>query len=298
MQANKMKTPVIAGIGEILWDVIDSSEELGGAPVNFAYHTGALGAESYAISTVGDDNRGRAALSTLERQQMSTDHITVIGGATTGYVLAEVDDQGVASYTFPDDVAWDRLSIRQCTKELAARLDAVCFGSLVQRSDISRKAVMDYLSLVREDTLKVFDVNLRQHFYTEAIIRSSLEVADVVKLNDEEIVHIARMENLKGTAEAQLKALVERYELELAVLTCGGEGSLLVSASEISKHTGRQTDIVDTIGAGDSFTATVILGLLKGYTLDTINDNANQVAAFVCSQKGAMPHLPERFRIF
>jgi fructokinase len=298
MKTNKTKTPVIAGIGEILWDVLDNSEELGGAPVNFAYHAGALGAESYAISTVGDDKRGKAALGTLQKRQMSINHITVLEGATTGYVLAEVDEMGVASYTFPDNVAWDRLSIRETTRDLAARLDAVCFGTLAQRSDISRKTVMAYLESVADSTLKVFDVNLRQHFYTESIIRSSLEAANVVKLNDDEIVHIAEMENLTGTEEAQLKTLVERYGLELAVLTCGGRGSLLVSASEISRHAGCKADIVDTIGAGDSFTATVILGLLKGCTLDTINEEANRVAAFVCSQKGAMPQLPETYRIF
>lgn len=289
--------PTIAGIGEILWDVLDDSEELGGAPVNFAYHAGALGAKAYAISTVGDDERGKAALVELRRRQMSTDHITVLKGSITGYVLAQVDSQGVASYTFPDNVAWDQIIMEEGTRSLAQKLDAICFGSLAQRSDISRERIINYLQIVNKNALKVFDLNIRQQFYTEEIIRSSLRCADVLKLNEEEIIRIAEMENLSGNEEAQLKLLVDRYGLQLAVLTRGGQGSLLVSPSQVSNHSGYQAEVLDTIGAGDSFTATTILGLLKGYSLDEINDHANRVAAFVCSRKGAMPPLSETYRI-
>lgn len=290
--------PIIAGIGEILWDVLESSEELGGAPVNFAFHAGALGAEAYAISTVGDDDRGKAALEKLRQRKVSIEHITVMPGATTGYVLAQVDSEGVAAYTFPDNVAWDRIQIHDKTRNLAGRLDAICFGSLAQRSDISRLAITDYLKNVQQTTLKVLDLNLRQQFYTSEIIRDSLNLADVLKLNDDEILHIAEMEHLKGNDESKLKMLVERYSLQLAALTRGGQGSLLVSAAQVSNHPGYQAEVVDTIGAGDSFTAATILGLLKGYSLDEINDHANRVAAFVCSQKGAMPALPDDCRIY
>lgn len=297
MENETTKKPVIAGIGELLWDVFNTSEKLGGAPVNFAYHAGALGAESYPISTIGDDDRGKAALVELQNHGVSTDHITVLRGALTGYVRAQVDSQGVASYTFPDNVAWDRIYLKEKTMLLAEKLDAICFGTLVQRSESSREVVENYLKILGKKTLKVCDLNLRQQFYSKEIIHSSLEYADVLKLNDEEIIRVAELEHLTGDEEAQLRLLVERYGLQLAVLTRGAHGSLLVSPSAVSNHPGYDADIVDTVGAGDSFTATTILGLLQGYSLDTINDHANRVAAFVCSQQGAMPYLPEGYRM-
>ncbi len=293
MKRFKNSRPVIAGIGEILWDLLKDSEELGGAPVNFAYHAGALGAQAYAISTIGDDARGQATLRELKKRGMSTEHITVLSGAVTGHVLAEVDEQGVASYTFPENVAWDRISIGQNTTALARKLDAVCFGSLVQRSENSREIIMNYVKNEAGEALKVFDLNIRQQFYTENIIRSSLECADVLKLNEQEIVLLAEMERLTGSEETQLDELVKRYHLKLAVLTRSGRGSLLVNSSMTSNHPGYATQVIDTIGAGDAFTATTILGLLKGDALDQINDHANRVAAFVCSRKGAMPLITE-----
>lgn len=284
---------VIAGIGEVLWDVLEESEELGGAPINFAYHAGALGAEAYAISCVGDDGRGTAALEELTKRSVSTDYITVLAGATTGYVLAKVDSQGVASYTFPDDVAWDRLVIADTNGELGQRLSAVCFGSLAQRSPISRKAIVDYLVKLGPNTLKVFDLNIRQNFYSREIIETSLEMADVLKLNDDEIVLLGRMFGLGGDEKKQMSQLVERFSLRLGVLTRGGKGSLLMSPEKISDHAGYPANIVDTIGAGDSFTAATVLGLLKDHSLDQINDHANRVAAYVCSCQGAMPPMPE-----
>jgi len=288
---------VIAGIGEVLWDVLKESEELGGAPVNFAYHAGALGAEAYAISCVGDDRRGMAALEELTKRSVSTDYITVLAGATTGYVLAEVDAHGVASYTFPDDVAWDRLVIADTTAQLGKRLSAVCFGSLAQRSPISRKAIVDYLAKLGPTTLKVFDLNIRQNFYSREIIETSLEMADMLKLNDDEIVLLGRMFGLDGDQKNQMRQLVERFSLRLGVLTRGGNGSLLVSPESVSDHAGYPAKIVDTIGAGDSFTAATVLGFLQGHALDQINDHANRVAAYVCSCQGAMPALPDEMSL-
>ena len=284
---------VIAGIGEVLWDVLQDSEELGGAPINFAYHAGALGAEAYAISCVGDDRRGTAALHELAKRSVSTEYITVLPGATTGYVLAEVDSRGIATYTFPDDVAWDRLVIADATAELGKRLNAICFGSLAQRSPISRQAIMNYLGKVGPATLKVFDLNIRQHFYNREIIEMSLDIADVLKLNDDEIVVLGGMFGLTGNQDTQMRQLVERFSLRLGVLTRGGNGSLLVSPGSVSDHPGYPANIVDTIGAGDSFTAATVLGFLKGLSLAQINDQANRIAAYVCSCQGAMPSLPE-----
>jgi fructokinase len=296
MRVEQAARPVIAGIGEVLWDVLEDSEELGGAPINFAYHAGVLGAEAYAISCVGDDGRGAAALKALAERSVSTECITVLPGATTGYVFAQVDAQGVASYTFPDDVAWDRLVIGDAAEKLAQRLDAACFGSLAQRSPVSRKAILDYLTRLGPTTLKVFDLNIRHNFYGREILETSLEMADVVKLNDEEIALLGRMFGLAGDQEARLGRLVERFSLRLGVLTRGGRGSLLISPDGVSDHPGYPTKSVDTIGAGDSFTAATVLGFLQGYSLDRINEHANRVAAYVCSCQGAMPRLPQAIR--
>lgn len=298
MENIKQTKPVIAGIGEILWDILGDSEKLGGAPINFAYHANGLGAEAYAISTVGDDNRGLKAIQELQKNMLSTDYISIQKNETTGFVLATIDDKGVANYEFPDDVAWDKLSTSFKILDLANRVDAVCFGSLAQRSDASKKTIVSFLKQMKTKSLRVFDLNLRQNFYTTEIIQTSLENANILKLNDDEILEIAKIENLTGDIESQLQTLLEKYNLKMVILTLGDSGSLLVTPKETSRHSGYATKVIDTIGAGDSFTATVILGLLKGLSLKDINEHANRVAAYVCSQKGAMSHLPPEMRIF
>lgn len=293
-----MNSFIIAGIGELLWDVLGESEELGGAPVNFTYHASALGATGIAISTIGDDKRGRKALIELEKRGLSCDHITVSQNETTGYVNARLDQDGVATYTFPDHVAWDNITLHGSTRSLANNLDAICFGSLAQRSDHSREVIQSFLQSVPKETIKVFDLNIRQQFYTENTITTSLEIADVLKINDEELVLLAAMYGLQGNDNTILEYLVTTCNLQLAVLTRGGAGSLLVTPTECSDHDGFSAEVVDTIGAGDSFTAATVLGLLRGLPLDSINEHANRVAAFVCSQKGAMPELPESLLLF
>ncbi len=292
-----MGSYTIAGIGEILWDVLEDSEQLGGAPVNFAYHAGELGASSYPVSTVGDDARGRKALLELARRGVNCQHITTRENGTTGYVQATVDQDGIASYVFPDDVAWDNLTLGSTSLELAAKVDAVCFGSLAQRSPISRRAIHTFLQLTGADTLKIFDLNLRQHFYTPEIIRTSLSIANVLKLNDDELLRIRELEQLQGDTLAVMQALVHRFDLQLAVLTRGCNGSLLISPQQVSDHLGFPAEVEDTIGAGDAFTAATAIGLLRGLPLAAINDHANRVAAYVCSKKGAMPPLPTTFRL-
>ena len=298
MKKNISDSLVIAGIGEVLWDVVADIETLGGAPINFAYHAAQLGATALAISSVGDDERGKRAVSTLAKRGLATAHLTIIEGAETGYVQASVDPDGVASYVFPDEVAWDRIRIDSRTMSLVPQLDAVCFGSLAQRSVQSRSAIQRFLDSLQSTVLKVFDLNIRQSYYSTEVIRGSLEQANVLKLNDEEIIMLARQEDLQGSVEAKLRLLVERYRLSLAVLTRGGHGSLLVSPTAISDHPGYQTKVVDTIGAGDSFTAVTAVGVLRGYSLDVINERANRVAAHVCSRRGAMVPLPEELRKF
>jgi fructokinase len=292
MNGTKNGRFMITGIGEVLWDIVGEHETLGGAPVNFAYHAGQLGAESWPVSAVGADERGRRAIGSLQSHDVATDHIIEVEGAPTGYVRATVDGDGVASYTFPDDVAWDHLQIVQKTLDLAARLDAVCFGSLAQRSARSREAIHRFLDALPPAALKIFDLNIRQDFYSQKIIRDSLIKADVLKLNDEELTLMAGLEDLGGSPEEQARQLMGRFDLSLVVLTRGGNGSLLISPDELSEHPGFKTDVVDTIGAGDSFTAVTAMGLLRGYSLQQINEQAGRVAAYVCSRKGAMVDLP------
>lgn len=285
-----MATPVIIGIGEILFDIVNDSEELGGAPANFAYHANRLGARGQIISTVGDDSRGKKAFAELQQRHLATDCITIRPGIETGYVLATVDDRGVASYNFPDNIAWDHLTLNNNALGLASQVDGICFGSLAQRSASSREEIYRFLELIPAGAIKVFDLNLRQDFFSKKIILSSLNYADMLKLNDDELPVLAGLLGLQGSHKELLESLVNRFDLRLAVLTRGGEGSLLVSAERISEHPGIAiTDLKDTIGAGDAFTASTLLSLLQGDNLDTINQKANEVAARVCSLQGAMP---------
>ncbi len=282
----------IAGIGEILFDIFGETEELGGAPINFVYHASALGADGIAVSTVGNDRRGRKALDELKKRGLDVDCISIDDRHPTGYVEARLDEKGVASYEFPDDVAWDHLSLNKRALEIAPQLDAVCFGSLAQRSTVSRQAIRHFLAKTSTHALKIYDINLRQNFYTRNTITESLELADIVKFNEEELPVMAGMLGISGGDGTMLDAVVKRFRLRLAVLTRGGRGSLLVSPEDSSQHPGVPPNkIADTVGAGDSFTAVVAIGLLEGEDLKTINARANRVAAYVCSRTGAMPDL-------
>ena len=298
MVGSSDRKPLVAGLGELLWDVVGDNETLGGAPINFVYHAAQLGASALAISTIGDDLRGKRAISSLTDHGVVTDHLTVVEGFPTGYVQASVDANGVADYLFPDEVAWDRLTIESTTETLAPRLELICFGSLAQRSQHSRAVIHRFLASLPSVALKIFDLNIRQNFYSREIIRDSLIKADILKLNDDEIELLSRLEDLKGSPEKRLAILVERYRLALGVLTRGEGGSLLVSPTEVSDHPGFQAEVVDTIGAGDSFTAVIGMGMLKGDPLERINEHANRVAAHVCSRRGAMVVLPEDLRKF
>lgn len=295
-EASAMKKYVIAGIGELLWDVLPGGEVLGGAPINFAYHVTALGACGIAISTIGEDQRGEKALAILAAHGLDTTTISVQSEYETGYVSALVDSTGVATYTFPDEVAWDHLQINTHAKALTGNLDALCFGTLAQRSAQSRQAIAAYVAAQAKHTLRVYDVNLRQNFYSREILLSSLALADIVKLSDEEMPVIAKMLGLHGDSRAVLTALVADFSLKMAVFTRGGTGSLLMTSTESSDHPGISATVVDTIGAGDSFTAAAVLGFLQGRSLDDINERANRVAAFVCSRHGAMVPVPENLR--
>lgn len=284
------------GLGEILWDVLPDRKMLGGAPANFAYHFSSLGGTGIPVSRIGDDDLGRETLAVLQEHGIPIEHISIDPGHPTGTVDATVDAAGVATYAFPDDVAWDFLVFEQPTLALTSQADVICFGTLAQRAPVSRKTIHGFLGAA-PDALKVYDINLRQDFYSPEIIRESLAVADVLKINDDELRMVTNMFSLPQDEREGLNALLQAHDLKLAVLTRGDKGSLVLSPDSVSDLAGRPAAIVDTIGAGDSFTAALALAYLHGMDLDETNRYATRVAAYVCGQAGAMPVMPDELRI-
>jgi fructokinase len=293
-----MNTPsfTIAGIGELLWDVFPHHQRLGGAPTNFACHCRQLGANAFPVSCIGTDVLGARARETLRELKVPVDHLQENDTFPTGTVEVSLNEHGKPSYRIPDDVAWDHIPFTGELKALALKLDAVCFGSLSQRSAESRDTIQAFLRTMRADALKIFDVNLRLDFFSREIIESSLELATVLKLSDEELPVLAGIYDLRGSELDQLKSLRDRHGLKLVAYTRGPAGSLLVGADRVDDAPGLPGIAVDSVGAGDSFTASLCLGLLKGWKLDQVNQFANQVATFVCSQQGATPVLPAHLR--
>jgi fructokinase len=279
----------VIGVGEILWDLLPSGKQLGGAPANFAYHAHALGAEARVVSRVGDDSLGREILDRLRALGLPTSGVGVDATAPTGTVSVKLAADGQPRFTIHENVAWDRLTADEASLAFAAQADAVCFGSLAQRSPTSRASIHQLVAATPASALRVFDINLRQYFYSREIIESSLALANALKLNETELPVLAAMFGLAGDARAHLAALAQRFELRAVALTRGANGSLLLADGAWSEHPGLRVKVVDAVGAGDAFTAAWTLGLLAGQPLDEINQRANELAAFVCTQPGATP---------
>jgi fructokinase len=286
----------VVGLGELLWDMLPGGRQLGGAPANFAYHAGALGAEARVISRVGRDAGGRELLARLTQLGIGTAGIEEDPVAPTSTVTVSLGVDGQPCYTIHENVAWDALAGEAAARQAVATADAVYFGTLAQRSETSRRTIRTLLGLVPPTSLRIFDVNLRQHYHSRAIIEDSLALADVLKLNETEFPQLAAMFHLAGDERAQVDALARRFALRVVAYTRGGRGSLLRAAGEWSEHAGLPTIVADTVGAGDSFTAALALGLLAGWPLDMVNARATALAAYVCSQPGATPPLPEHLR--
>ena len=283
--------PLVIGLGEILWDLLPAGKQLGGAPANFAYHANALGARGAVVSRVGDDALGREVLDRLDALGVDRSAVSVDAQRPTGTVDVRLDAAGVPSYVIHENVAWDFLQASGRAMELCAAASAVCFGTLASRSVVSRDSIVQLLDATPRDCLRVFDINLRQAFYDEDVIGTLLEAADVVKLNDAELPVVASLLGLEGPEPAQ--QLVDRYELRALALTRGPSGSRVYAHGGVSDHPGVRAQIDDTVGAGDAFTAALVLGLLDGHRLDQINAFANRLAAHVCSQPGATPAIPK-----
>ncbi len=288
----------LVGLGEILWDELPTGRRLGGAPANFAYHARCLGGQAAVASCVGDDESGRQILKKLNALNLSCDHIAVDSQHPTSTVSVKLDENGKPSYIIRENVAWDFIPPSSQLMELAAKTNAVCFGSLAQRSDVSRDSIRAFLKATTPDCLRIFDVNLRRPFYSPEVIETSLGLANVLKLSDEELPVVADMLNIKADEPTVLTELAECYYLRLIALSRADKGSLLFSKGQTSSHNGCSIVVADTVGAGDAFTAALAMGMLSGCTLDNINDHANRVASFVCSQTGATPELPDELRQF
>jgi fructokinase len=284
---------ILVGLGEILWDMLPEGKQLGGAPANFAYHAQAIGERGVVVSCVGDDKLGKEILSCLDELKLDRQYVSVDSRLPTGTVTVELDEDGKPDYTIHENVAWDYIPSNPELLSLASKIDAVCFGSLCQRSPVSQKTVRSFLAATGADCIRVFDINLRQSYFNREIINIMLELSNVLKLNDEELAVVANLLGITGSEIDVLSQLTERYGLRLIALTRGASGSRLYAQGEDSNHQGFPAQIADTVGAGDSFTAAMTLGLLNGKNLDIINEYANRVASFVCSQSGATPKLPD-----
>jgi len=288
-----MKKKVV-GLGEVLWDILPERTCLGGAPANFAYVTTLMGDQGIVASRVGEDSRGLEALRRLEELGLNIDHVQTDGRHPTGTVKVELDGNGQARFEIAHPVAWDFLDWNPDWQHLADIADAVCFGSLAQRSERSRATIRHFLGATSPDTVKVFDVNLRQSYYSQEILSESMRLADIVKLNDEELPKIMHLANLPHKDElSSAQRLIDTFNLKLICLTRGGKGSLLVRDGDSSVHPGFKVRVADTVGSGDAFTAGLVHEYLHGASLALMNEVANLVGAWVASEVGAMP-TPKR----
>jgi fructokinase len=287
-----MKKKVV-GLGEVLWDLLPEKTCLGGAPANFAYITTLMGDHGIVASRVGEDSRGLEALRRMQELRLNIDHVQTDRQHPTGTVRVELDDKGVARFEIAHPVAWDFLEWTPDWQRLAETADAVCFGSLAQRSETSRVTIRNFLQATSPGTVKVFDVNLRQSYYSQEVLSESMRLADIVKLNDEELPTIMRLFQLPHQDElSSARRLISTYDLKLVCITRGGRGSLLVCdkrGGDASEHLGFRVRVADTVGSGDAFTAGLVHEYLRGASLDRMNEVANRVGAWVASEVGAMP---------
>lgn len=292
-----MTRPVVVGLGEALWDVLPDGDHFGGAPANVALHAAALGAEAWLVSAVGQDARGDAALARLDAAGVRRDAVARLADHPTGVVRVTLDAAGHPVYDIAAESAWDYMPWSATVREVAEQADAIAFGSLAQRAPVSRVTIRHAVQATRDTTWRLFDVNLRQSYYDAAVLTASLELANAVKLNDEELPVVARLCGLAETTPVdQLRALCERFDLRLAALTRGPCGSLLATPDHVCESPAAPTVVADTVGAGDAFTATLLIGILAGRSLEDVSRRANAVAAYVCSQAGATPPIPEDLR--
>lgn len=283
---------IIVGIGEILWDVFPQGKVLGGAPANFACHVSQFGLNGYAVSAIGKDPLGTEILQVLSDKQLKT-HIEEVG-YPTGTVQVTLSGNGIPQYEICEQVAWDNIPFTSELEVLAKHTKTVCFGSLAQRGTVSRATINQFLDAVPAGAMKIFDINLRQHFYSKELIEASLMKCNVLKINDDEVVQVATLFGWSDQSEVEIALhMMQDYQLNIVVLTKGTDGSYVFTADETSYLPTPIVEVADTVGAGDSFTAAFVASLLKGKSIVEAHQKAVDISAYVCTQHGAMPVLPE-----
>ena len=284
---------LVIGMGEALWDVLPEGKKIGGAPANFAYHVSQFGLNSRVISAIGDDALGEEILANFNQKGLTYDIPKV--PYPTGTVQVELDSNGVPQYEIKENVAWDNIPYTERLEGLAKQTKAVCFGSLAQRNVVSRETINRFLDAipVENDPLIVFDINLRQGFYTKEIICNSIERCNILKINDEELVLVSRLFGYPGIdLQDKCWILLGKYNLKMLILTCGINGSYVFTPGNVSFVPTPKVEVADTVGAGDSFTAAFVASILRGEPVNVAHQKAVETSAYVCTQAGAMPVLP------
>ncbi|MBP1662950.1 MAG: hypothetical protein H6Q19_90 [Bacteroidetes bacterium] len=282
----------IVGIGEILWDVFPKGKVLGGAPANFAYHVSQFGYEGYAVSAIGNDELGQEIKTCLDQRNLH--YLIETTPYATGTVQVTLSGNGIPHYEICENVAWDNIPFTDEMEALARKTMTVCFGSLAQRSSVSRTTINRFLDCLPDTALKIFDINLRQHFYTLELIEHALNRCNILKINDEEILLVGELFGWQSKTELEIcNQLLHSPNLDIVVLTKGAEGSYVVTNNETSFKPTPLVEVADTVGAGDSFTAGFVAAILNGQSISQAHELAVDVSAFVCTQNGAMPILPE-----
>ena len=284
----------VVGLGEVLWDVLPEGKKLGGAPANFAYHAGQfLGMDNtIAVSALGEDKLADETIEAL-REHGLNDLLPRVP-YPTGTVQVQLDEQGIPTYDIKENVAWDNIPFDDDIAQIARNCRAVCFGSLAQRNVVSRTTIQKFLDATPHDCLKIFDINLRQQFYTPEILRESFQRCNILKINDEELVLIGRMFGYPGLdIENKCWLILGKYNLDMLVLTCGTNGSYVFTPGHVSFQETPKVKVADTVGAGDSFTGSFVGSILNGKSVSEAHRTAVQVSAYVCTQNGAMPTYPE-----
>ena len=288
---------LVVGMGEALWDMLPEGRKIGGAPANFAYHVSQFGLDSRVVSAVGDDELGNEILANFAEKKLECQIEKV--PYPTGTVQVELDEKGVPCYDIKEGVAWDNIPFTVSLLELAKKTDAVCFGSLAQRNSVSRETINRFIDEMPqgEHVLKIFDINLRQHFYSKELIEESIKKCNILKINDEELAIVSQMFGFADIDfKEQCKLLLTKYNLKMLILTCGVDGSYVFAPGEMSFLETPKVKVADTVGAGDSFTGAFVAAILKGLEMKEAHRLAVNVSAFVCTQNGAMPELPAEIK--
>ena len=287
---------IVVGMGEALWDVLPEGKKIGGAPANFAYHVSQFGLPSCVVSAIGDDALGKEIIENFTSKGL--DQLIAEVPYPTGTVQVEIDQTGIPLYDIKENVAWDNIPYTEHLDALAKRTKAVCFGSLAQRNVVSRNTITHFLDTMPkdDDSLIVFDVNLRQGFYNKEILCKSMQNCNILKINDEELITVSRMFGYPGIdLQDKCWILLGKYNLKMLILTCGINGSYVFTPGNVSFQPTPKVEVADTVGAGDSFTAAFIASILKGKSVTEAHSIAVKTSAYVCTQKGAMPILPPEY---